>query len=138
MRFPFRRIALSALLGALAVFLLPLRAPVAVAGDEPETVIASFRPQPGQEAALLQVLRENRATLRRLDLVDEAPYILARTTDPGGAVRFVEIFTWKSAEIPDHAPPEVRANWDRMQKLVQPRNGHPGIDFEVVQLLPEK
>jgi len=127
-----------AVCAALAALQGPLRRSVAASNEEPETVLVSYRPQPGQEAALLQVLREARAALRRLDLVDESPYVLVRAIDPGGAVRFVEIFTWKSEEIPDHAPPEVRAHWDRMQKLVQPRDGHPGIEIQPVQLLPEK
>ena len=138
MRRTFRATVVFAVCAVLAALQGPLRRSLAASTDEPETVLVSYRPQPGQEAELLQILRNARATLRRLDLVDESPYVLARTMDPGGAVRFVEIFTWKSEEIPDHAPAEVRAEWDRMQKLVQPRDGRPGIEIQPVQLLPEK
>ncbi|HUK53603.1 MAG TPA: hypothetical protein VL099_09980 [Candidatus Binatia bacterium] len=138
MRIPIRPTVLWAVCAACVALVWPLRRPAAASSDEPETVIATFRPQPGQEAALLEVIHQTRATLRRLDLVDESPYVLARATDPGGGVRYIELFTWKSAEIPDHAPPEVRTRWDRMQKLVQPRDGRPGIDFEAVSLLGEK
>jgi len=133
-----RWLSVSALCAGLGAVSVSRGGRAAASSDEPETVLTFFRPQPGQEEALLRLIREDRATLRRLDVVDESPYVLARATDPGGAVRYVELFTWKSAEIPDHAPPEVRAIWDRMQKIVQPRNGRPGIDFEAVQLLPEK
>jgi hypothetical protein len=138
MRIRIQWMAAVAMAASIAGLESGAHARAAHASDEPETVLVTFHAQPGQETALLQVLRDDRATLRRLHLVDEAPFVLARATDPGGAVRYVEIFTWKSAEIPDHAPPEVRANWDRMQKLVQPRGGRPGIDFEQVQLLAEK
>ncbi|HVN09247.1 MAG TPA: hypothetical protein VMV61_09755 [Patescibacteria group bacterium] len=106
-------------------------------GDEPETVVVTYRPQPGKEDALLQVLREARSTRARLALADDSPYLLVRAGSPGN-VRFIEVFTWKSEEIPDHAPQEIRDQWDRMQKLVRPLDGHPGIDFEQVQILPPK
>ena len=125
----------------LAASLLALAFPFArrarASGDEPETVFVTYRPQPGKEDALLQVLREARATRTRLALADESPYLLLRAGTADN-VRFIEVFTWKSEEIPDHAPQEIRDQWDRMQKLVRPLDGHPGIDFEPVRVLPEK
>ncbi len=129
--------AAGVLFTVLAAFVFPFTSSAGASSDEPETVMVTYHPLAGNEAALLQVLREARSTLRRLDLVDESPYLLARAGGPD-SVRFVEIFTWKNGEIPDHAPPDVRAQWDRMQKLVRPSGSHPGIEIELVQLLPEK
>jgi hypothetical protein len=44
----------------------------------------------------------------------------------------VEVFTWKSPDIPDHAPAEVRAIWQRLEDACEPRDGRPGIDFAEV------
>jgi hypothetical protein len=126
---------LFALVWLTGTALTPARATVAPASDEPETVLATYHPKPNQERELLQVLHEHWATLRRMDLVFETPHLLLRGKDPGGETHFVEVLIWKSAEIPDHAPPEIRAIWDRMQKLVESRGGRPGIEIEAVEIV---
>jgi hypothetical protein len=72
------------------------------------------------------------AIYRRLDLVLEKPHLVVRGTDVGGLPYFVEVFTWRSPEIPDHAPPEVRALWQQLESVCEKRNGRPGIDFTEV------
>jgi hypothetical protein len=52
-----------------------------------------------------------------------------RGVDDAGKPYFVEIFTWKDASIPDHAPAEVRAIWKKLEAVCEPRGGRPGIDF---------
>jgi uncharacterized glyoxalase superfamily protein PhnB len=74
-------------------------------------VIASFRPKPGQEAALLAVVREHVPTLRRLGLATIRPTYAMKAAD--GTI--VEVFEWMSAEAIEraHSHPAVLAMWER-------------------------
>ena len=57
------------------------------------------------------------------------PHLVVRGTDGAGKTYFVEIFTWKDASIPDHAPPEVRAVWKQLEAACEPPGAAPGVDF---------
>ena len=46
-----------------------------------------------------------------------------------GKAFFIEILTWRDAGIPDNAPAPIQEIWTAMHKLVEPRDGRPGIDF---------
>ena len=75
----------------------------------PRPVIACYRAKPGQEAALLDLVRGHVPALHRLGLAtDRAPYIL-RAAD--GTV--VEVFEWSSAKAIEaaHDLPEVHKLW---------------------------
>ncbi len=75
----------------------------------PRPVIACYRPKPGQEAALLHLVRSHVPALRRLGLVTErAPYCM-RAADG----TLVEVFEWASAKAIEaaHEHPEVHAMW---------------------------
>ena len=77
--------------------------------DPPHTVIACYRAKPGQEAALLDLLRGHLPALRRLGLAtDRAPYSL-RAADG----TLVEVFEWSSAKAIEsaHKHPEVQQMW---------------------------
>jgi hypothetical protein len=63
---------------------------------------------------------------------------VVRGVDSQNLPYFVEIFTWKSAEIPDHAPAEVRAVWQELENACEKRNGRPGIDFTEVTAVAVK
>ena len=79
------------------------------ATDLPRPVIACYRPKPGQEAALLDLVRGHVPALRRLGLVtDRAPYCM-RAADG----TLLEVFEWASAKAIDaaHQNPEVQAMW---------------------------
>ena len=103
---------------------------------QPETVLVTYHAKPGAEAELARVLARHWDTLRQLKLVLDAPHVVVRG-DEGGKTYIVEIATWRDANIPDHAPPAVLAIWEEMRKLVEPRNGRPGIDFvEVAPIAP--
>jgi len=112
-------------------FILLFFAVAAAAAEPPETVLSHFYPKEGKEAELERVLHDNIAIMRKLDVIEAAPVILARTKDH----TFVMLFTWKSASIPDNAPPEIKKNWAEMNALVEGRDGHRGIEFEEVDLL---
>jgi hypothetical protein len=47
----------------------------------------------------------------------------------------VEIFTWTSSDIPDHAPKEITDIWAREQALCEGRNGRPAIEDGEVDLV---
>jgi hypothetical protein len=75
---------------------------------------------------------------RRLDLVLPAPHVVLRGVDSQNLPYFVEVFTWRNAEIPDHAPAEVRAVWQDLENACEKRNGRPGIDFAEVTAIAVK
>ena len=79
------------------------------ATELPRPVIACYRPKPGQEAVLLDLVRSHVHALRRLCLVtDRAPYCM-RAADG----TLVEVFEWASAKAIEaaHENPEVHAMW---------------------------
>ena len=76
---------------------------------EPRTVIVAYRPRPGQETALLALVRSHVPALQRLGLAtDRAP--LAMQAADG---TFVEVFEWASAAAIEaaHSHPEVHKMW---------------------------
>ncbi len=96
--------------------------------DTPETVLVAYRPKEGNDAEMLRILKDEWATLTKLSLVTGG-HQLYRAEDAAGRPFFIEIFTWKGHEIPDHAPPEVRKIWAEMNAVVEARNGRPGLEF---------
>lgn len=122
----------------LLVALASCAAAQAQTHDEPETVLVTYRVKAGQEAQMLDVLRRDWATVRQLKLVDAEPHVLVQGKDDSGKPIFVEVFTWASADTPDHVPPAVQAIWSEMGKLVETRDGRPGVDFRAVTPLSEK
>ena len=72
-------------------------------------MIACYRPKPGRDAALIDMVRGRVPALRRLGLVTErAPYCM-RVADG----TLVEVFEWASARAIEaaHESPEVRQMW---------------------------
>jgi hypothetical protein len=102
-------------------------------GPGTETMYSIAHVKRGMEAQYAGLSAKSWALYRKLDLVLERPHVVVRGADADGLTYFVEIFTWKSAEIPDHAPPEVRAVWRELEQACEKRNGRPGIDFTEVK-----
>jgi len=96
---------------------------------EPETIYSVYHVKPGREAIFAEARARTWALYRRLDLVLPKPHIAVRGTEDSGKTYFVEIFTWRDAAIPDHAPKEVRLAWQELEAACEPRGGRPGIDF---------
>jgi hypothetical protein len=95
--------------------------------EPPETILSTITPKPGKEPAELErVLRDNIAIMKKLDVIEPAPVVLVRQRD-----HFVMVFTWRSASIPDNAPPEIKKNWAEMNALAK-------IEFEEVTPLVVK
>jgi hypothetical protein len=100
----------------------------------PETVMITLHAKAGAEAALAQVVARHYETARRLMLLrDEAPHLTLRAPDDHDTVSIVEIFTWRDAATPDHAPREIQAIWQEMNGLVEARGGRPGLDIVEVR-----
>jgi hypothetical protein len=114
-------------------------AAIAVArADTPETVMITLRPKAGAEAELAQVIARHWETVQRLKLVTDAPHVTLRGSEAAeGTTRtfFVDVFTWRDASIPDAAPKEILAIWADMNRLVEKRNGRPGLTIDEVALL---
>jgi quinol monooxygenase YgiN len=78
-------------------------------------VIVAYRPKPGKEKELLELVRSRVPTLRKEDLVtDRAPTIM-RARD--GTI--IEVSEWKSKEAIDaaHKNPNVLAMWNKFFAL---------------------
>ena len=62
-------------------------------------------------------------------LVLDKPHVRLRGVD-NGQTYFVEIFTWRDAAIPDHAPTAIQSIWTEMNKLVE------GGGIEIAEVTP--
>ena len=100
-----------------------------------ETVISTFRVRAGKEAEFARVHAQAWPAYRRFGLVAEKPHLVLQGVDEAGKTYFVEIFTWKDHDAPDHASPEIRAIWAQLEALCEPRLGHRGIELPVVQIV---
>jgi hypothetical protein len=110
---------------------------VALDAEQPETVMITLHAKPGAEQTLAAVIARHYDTARRLNLVvSDAPHVTLRSVEGTGKPEFVEIFTWRDREIPDHAPKEILAIWQDMNNLVEPRMGQPGLT--ITEMVPVK
>ncbi len=76
----------------------------------PRTVIVAYRPKPGQEAALQDVVARHVPVLQACGLATAMPAVTMQAAD--GTI--VEVFQWASAEAVKqaHHEPAVQALWD--------------------------
>ncbi|MEP7027267.1 MAG: antibiotic biosynthesis monooxygenase [Candidatus Eisenbacteria bacterium] len=80
-------------------------------------VIAAYKPKPGKEALLLEVVREHVPILRKEGLVTLRPAHAMKCAD--GTI--VEVFEWESAEAiaAAHTNPAVIAMWKRFDGVCE-------------------
>ena len=119
----------------IAAAILALSAAAQPTADKPETVMVTYHAKPGAETELARVLDRHWTTARELELILDAGRLTVRGVEDGGKSFYVEIFTWRDAAIPDHAPAAIQSIWAEMSKLVEPRSGRPGIDIVEVSVL---
>jgi hypothetical protein len=105
-------------------------------GDVPETVMVTYQVKGDEEAALTRVIAEHWRIAREMKLVLSAQHVVLEGGDQGRRY-IVEILTWRDGSIPDNAPDPITRLWQQMGRLVEPRDGHPGIDFSRVRILTE-
>ena len=74
-------------------------------------VIVAYRPKPGKEKELLELVRNRVPTLRRENLVTDREPTIMRSRD--GTI--IEVSEWKSREAIDaaHKNPNVLAMWNK-------------------------
>ena len=96
------------------------------------TVICQYRPRRDAVDAFMDLVREHRQVLRKLDLVAETPEVVYVGEDQDGAgPLIVSIFRWLEAEGSRRAAqhPQVGVIWERMETLVEDRPMGPGMAF---------
>lgn len=78
-------------------------------------VIACYRPKPGKDKALLELMKTHLPILKGEGLVGDGSSLCGLAKD--GTV--VEIFSWKSQEAIDsaHENPKVQAMWGEYSKV---------------------
>jgi hypothetical protein len=108
--------------------------PKSTTEDPPETILATFYLKPDKVNDFFKMMPEYRQTLRTLNLIDTEPNLLLRGEDAAGKPIVTEIFTWKHSSTPDNAPPAIQAYWQRMNDMVEKRDGHEGIEFTEVHI----
>ncbi len=74
-------------------------------------VIVAYRPKPGQQAALLELVRNRVPTLRKEELVTDRVPVMMCARD--GTI--IEVSEWKSHEAIEaaHKNPRVLAMWEK-------------------------
>jgi quinol monooxygenase YgiN len=74
-------------------------------------VIVAYRPKPGRESELLEIVRSRVPTLRQEGLVTDRVPVMMRAKD--GTI--IEVSEWKSREAIEaaHKNPRVLAMWDK-------------------------
>jgi hypothetical protein len=97
-----------------------------------ETVVVTYLPKAGQEAALQQEIEATWQDMVRLHLTANEDRSFYRGADDDGHPFFIEIFSWKDHETPHHAPPEIEAHWKKLSDLVEARGARPGLQFSEV------
>lgn len=92
-----------------------------------ETVLCTYRVRPDAEALFVDLLRAHWSTLRELEFVtDDEPLVLRSMDGP----TFVEIFTWVDGGFSRaHEHPDVLTIWERMDPLLEARDGRPKWEF---------
>ena len=100
----------------------------------PETVLATFRVKPDQLSAFLKLMPEYWAALRARDLVLADPHLVLQGKEPAGP-KIVEVFSWKDHDAPEQVPAQIQKYWDKINGMVEPRDGHPGIEFPEMSIV---
>ena len=100
----------------------------------PETVLATFRVKSDQIGAFLKLMPDYWAALRAQHLVLEAPHVVLQG-DEHGRPLVSEVFSWRDHDVPEHVPPVIQQYWDRINAMVESRDGHAGIDFPEMKMI---
>ena len=100
----------------------------------PETVLATFRVKPDQLPAFLKLMPQYWSELRAQNLVLAEPHLILQG-DEHGRPTIVEVFSWKDHDAPEHVPVQIQQYWDKINSMVEPRDGHPGVEFPEMTLV---
>jgi hypothetical protein len=114
----------------------PAQSPQPTKDDPPETVVATFYLKQDKVDDFFKMMPGYWQVLRRLDLVESEPGLLLRGEDAGGKPIAMQVFTWKHSSTPENAPPDVQRYWKQMNDMVEKRDGHQGIEFPEMHIVP--
>ena len=93
-----------------------------------ETVIGTYRVRPAAELEFRELLGRHWQTLHDLGFVTDDESAVYRGTD--GGLTYVEIFTWVDGGFGHaHEHPDVLTLWERMDPLLEERDGRPKWEF---------
>jgi hypothetical protein len=89
---------------------------VARTNETTETVIAAYRPKPGRDRELRELINEHRRTLADAQLVTQRKPLILRARSDG---TLLEIFEWTSARAADraHRYAPIRAMWKKLAEV---------------------
>jgi hypothetical protein len=94
-----------------------------------ETVFCTYRVRADQEEHFTELLARHWRTLRELEFVTAEEPLVFRSLEED-APTYVEIFTWVEGGFGQaHEHPDVLAIWDRMDPLLEVRDGQPRWQF---------
>jgi hypothetical protein len=92
-----------------------------------ETVICTYRVRADAEDQFRGLLAEHWSMLRGLGFVTEERSVVLRDVDE---TTYVEIFTWVDGGFGRaHEHPDVLTLWERMDPLLEERDGRPKWEF---------
>lgn len=115
-----------------------LTAAGADAAGPPETVHVTYHVQSGKLDEFLAALGEHYPAGRKLGIVLAEPHIVLVGKEDREHPVVIEILTWRDADAPDNVTkkyPTVRAIWDRLNALVEKRDGKPAIDIDEMEII---
>jgi hypothetical protein len=93
-----------------------------------ETVICTYRVRADAEERFVRLLGGHWRTLRELGFATQEKSLVFRGTD--GGLTYAEIFTWVEGGFGQaHEHPDVLAIWERMDPLLEERDGRPKWEF---------
>ncbi|MCC6999500.1 MAG: hypothetical protein IT370_33145 [Deltaproteobacteria bacterium] len=90
--------------------------------NSPKTVLVRYQPKPGQETALLALVRAHHPVLTRIGLAGPMqPQLWTATDKRSGGRALLELFQWRDAAASElaHHTPEVMAVWESMGPLLE-------------------
>ena len=120
----------------LSGLLLPATLPAA---GLPETVHIAYHVQTGKLDDALTAVAEQYPACRKLGLVLAEPHLVMTGKESGGKPVVIEILTWRDGDAPDSVAekyPQILAIWNRLNALVEKRDGKPGIEIDPVEIVP--
>jgi hypothetical protein len=124
-------------IGSLVAAALLAAAGAAAAGP-PETVHITYHVRSGKLDEFLAALGEHYPAGRKLGIVLAEPHLVLAGKEDGGLPVVIEILTWRDADAPDNVAkkyPSVQAIWDRLNALVEKRDGKPAIDIDEMEII---
>ncbi|MFL6515275.1 MAG: hypothetical protein ACJ8M1_09665 [Chthoniobacterales bacterium] len=88
---------------------------------KPVQMHVTYRPKPGTEEKLLELIRKHGPALQSTGLIVGGLPKIYRATDKRSAEKFfIETFSWRDEDAPEaaHQMPEVMAVWEPMTPLL--------------------